>query len=453
MNRFVARLILLAMSAVFLAQCQTTNDTAAVNIAAFELPEIGGIRTPGILPVWTGNGANSIGRHGINLKMLMRADNFDALIELEGFSTAELMPDGQLRRTEHYRTLDVNVKKHGLYGGSAYAKVEVPENLFIEEIWSATGQLVSYRAFDVDLKEVRVVGDEKVGKAMLLILGQFFLDNTLHRRPFIHGRPELGDFIYPRTYSEAVTRFQNLLPALERGGQSSAQMSLIKWAKHSIELFRDNSNKVTLDSDVQIRGRWSLNGKHYIFASGRYQLAYNDSAEITLELDADLNVLIDPSSGVQRAFFGTMRQRSNLEGTGGDLRAEFQFNYQLPLYTDQELNTISSVDSATTGESSIVPMAISWVGVENLMIGKLSFTQNAGKGEIRATAGALSCRGNWQFVSGEYGTSNVPRGTWAMTCSNGKAAAGSYVSTKPANGTGRGRDTDGNDVKLTFGSN
>ena len=114
---------------------------------------------------------------------------------------------------------------------------------------------------------------------------------------------------------------------------------------------------------------------------------------------------------------------------------------------------IATKQKSPTNDWQSVPLAASWESKENLLAGVLKYKNNGGKGSIEASAGNISCKGTWQFVSGKYGTNNLPIGTWAIACNDGSAASGTYKSNKLGKGTGRGTDADGNTVKLTFGLN
>jgi hypothetical protein len=120
--------------------------------------------------------------------------------------------------------------------------------------------------------------------------------------------------------------------------------------------------------------------------------------------------------------------------------------------TDEKGGDATKQNSLAEGWQS-VPLAASWESKEDLLAGLLKYKNNAGKGLIEASAGNISCKGRWQFVSGKYGTSNPPIGTWAIACNDGSAASGTYKSDKLGRGIGRGTDANGKIVKLTFGLN
>jgi hypothetical protein len=98
-----------------------------------------------------------------------------------------------------------------------------------------------------------------------------------------------------------------------------------------------------------------------------------------------------------------------------------------------------------------VPFAASWEGRDDLLSGVLKYQDDKGRGALEAATGEVTCRGQWQFVSGTYGTSDPPTGTWSIACTDGRAASGTYVSDRLGKGVGRGTDAEGRAVKITYG--
>ena len=86
------------------------------------------------------------------------------------------------------------------------------------------------------------------------------------------------------------------------------------------------------------------------------------------------------------------------------------------------------------------------------MLGRMYAEQNGGRGTFRLPLPnkSGSCEGTWQWVSGEYGTNDLPNGTWAIACDNGMAASGTYKSAEDRKGTGIGTDVQGRKVRITY---
>lgn len=99
------------------------------------------------------------------------------------------------------------------------------------------------------------------------------------------------------------------------------------------------------------------------------------------------------------------------------------------------------------------PFVLSWEGEADRLSGTVTFTQEGGHGEITIPVPEWSatCSGRWQYESGKYGTVDLPKGIWRISCSNGLTAAGSYVSDAEGRGTGTGRDARGRAVRVSFG--
>lgn len=104
-----------------------------------------------------------------------------------------------------------------------------------------------------------------------------------------------------------------------------------------------------------------------------------------------------------------------------------------------------------TISTNSVPIAINWEGLGDLLLGRLTYSNQQGEGEIHVSVPGTECKGSWKYASGKYGTPSPPEGVWSLTCSNGKAASGTYVSDAPNQGTGSGKDAAGNRIRVTYG--
>jgi len=93
------------------------------------------------------------------------------------------------------------------------------------------------------------------------------------------------------------------------------------------------------------------------------------------------------------------------------------------------------------------PIALNWEGQSELIAGTVSVSGSNGQGTISADLpnGAGSCKGTYTLAPSKEA------GVWSMSCTNGKAASGTYKTTHNGRGAiGNGTDTDGRKVKFTI---
>ena len=117
---------------------------------------------------------------------------------------------------------------------------------------------------------------------------------------------------------------------------------------------------------------------------------------------------------------------------------------------------VPQTDKRSVGRSPAktytAPFTAHWEGAKDVLQGTMSYVQAGGKGDIMASYGDVDCQGRWQWVAGEYGTEQLPHGTWSITCTDGRSASGTYLSSKPDQSEGQGVDSDGKQVRITVGT-
>lgn len=130
---------------------------------------------------------------------------------------------------------------------------------------------------------------------------------------------------------------------------------------------------------------------------------------------------------------------------------------------DIEIAGVDSVDLGTAIAPSIQPsaapspvfknamtrpIAFSWEGYSTLAAGTATLEESGKSGRIGISLpnGEASCEGRY-----EYGATT--KGTWAVACSNGMAASGTFEGLGAGKGSqGNGKDTKGRAVKFTVGA-
>ncbi|OSQ37255.1 hypothetical protein TMES_15175 [Thalassospira mesophila] len=78
--------------------------------------------------------------------------------------------------------------------------------------------------------------------------------------------------------------------------------------------------------------------------------------------------------------------------------------------------------------------------------GALKFDKPAGEGTMIIDDANRHCEGYWRHEGGSYQTPTVPFGTWAVFCTDGTSARGSYGSADPSHVKGDGKDNNGQPV-------
>lgn len=91
------------------------------------------------------------------------------------------------------------------------------------------------------------------------------------------------------------------------------------------------------------------------------------------------------------------------------------------------------------------PIAISWGGMEGLIAGEVELRQGEGSVSARLPDGKGTCRGS-------YRATDRAVGTWAVACTDGRSASGTYRALGAGKGAvGEGFDAHGNQVRYTLG--
>ncbi len=100
-----------------------------------------------------------------------------------------------------------------------------------------------------------------------------------------------------------------------------------------------------------------------------------------------------------------------------------------------------------------LPLKARWEGIQENLTGKFlaASTNRSGRIWFALPGKSGECTGEWSHESGEYETPEPHTGSWLLLCTNGMSASGTYVSTEPRKGTGKGKDRNGNAVNFTFG--
>ncbi|OKH87010.1 hypothetical protein [Thalassospira sp. TSL5-1] len=75
--------------------------------------------------------------------------------------------------------------------------------------------------------------------------------------------------------------------------------------------------------------------------------------------------------------------------------------------------------------------------------GVLKFDKPAGEGTMIVDSGDRHCEGYWQHQGGRYQSATLPFGNWAIFCSDGISARGTYNSPDPSQVKGEGQDSNG----------
>lgn len=135
------------------------------------------------------------------------------------------------------------------------------------------------------------------------------------------------------------------------------------------------------------------------------------------------------------------------------IQGEYVPPRRAPLTAAAPSTTPPPVASASPSTSSQrVPLAVQWEGVDAPMAGELLLTGDgrSGRIEFKLARDNATCSGTWSLTEGSAGAAT--KGMWATACSNGYTATGTYESPGPGRGTGKGTDSSGKNVRLSFGS-
>lgn len=127
-------------------------------------------------------------------------------------------------------------------------------------------------------------------------------------------------------------------------------------------------------------------------------------------------------------------------------------------YSNSSSNA-KSVASATPSTNSAneqkeISIAFLWGNSGSPMLGKMTVSLNRGRGRLvlgfEDNGKKITCNGNWQYISGSYGSEKQPNGTWALACKNGQTATGTYISHENLHGKCIGLDDQGRSVTCTY---
>lgn len=115
-----------------------------------------------------------------------------------------------------------------------------------------------------------------------------------------------------------------------------------------------------------------------------------------------------------------------------------------PPSTTQKQNSASS-ESNTSQAKNAYPFAASWGGYDGLMAGTVTIEENRQKGKFK-----MKLPNNDGDCSGMFEIQISPKGTWAISCTNGMTAVGTYeITNNGKTSKGSGLDAKGNKVQFT----
>lgn len=147
-------------------------------------------------------------------------------------------------------------------------------------------------------------------------------------------------------------------------------------------------------------------------------------------------------------FEGTIDSGTWSSDSGRDCRGAYITALQGRTSTQTRVATAALRDAKTPGSATeSIPIAISWQGIEDVLLGELSFSDQDDGGAIEVRGSRIFCHGQWKWAQGREGDG----GSWTVSCSNGKVASGTFSYRGQRQGTGQGVDTALNEVKVTFG--
>jgi len=172
--------------------------------------------------------------------------------------------------------------------------------------------------------------------------------------------------------------------------------------------------------------------------------------------DGNLRVHVCGQSGIERRVLRTTALAfiSELERDGRRLRTP---NEPTPPYkiASAELFEIISKSGGQTSPTPSAskngwqtrPIAIRWQGISDLVAGEISIKANNRAGTMKATI-----PGSSQTCEGTYQLGSDSTGSWALACTNGLTATGTFTAFGSDKGSsGNGKDSRGNAIQFTIG--
>ncbi len=195
----------------------------------------------------------------------------------------------------------------------------------------------------------------------------------------------------------------------------------------------------------------SGNGIISTFNYGEFSSGNNNCIYFMFYPNADTKLAGGGGWGTAEPIHGYYCYKTNKEAALKKIRQLRFSTASIPLDNNAAKDTPNARRAART-ES--LPLAISWEGYRELMIGKLLFveTSSGAKMSLTLPKNDGTCQGIYQIAGGSFGTSYLPHGSWAMSCTNGRLASGRYASTGPNRGNGEGTDDLGNKIRVTIGA-
>ncbi|WP_417844181.1 hypothetical protein [Thalassospira sp.] len=110
---------------------------------------------------------------------------------------------------------------------------------------------------------------------------------------------------------------------------------------------------------------------------------------------------------------------------------------QTTIITGEQTNTTISPDEG-------IGIMTRWNNIEGR--GALKFDKPAGEGTMIIDDANRHCEGYWQHKDGRYNSATLPFGNWAIFCTDGTSARGTYTSSSPSQVKGDGQDNTGQPV-------
>jgi hypothetical protein len=115
-----------------------------------------------------------------------------------------------------------------------------------------------------------------------------------------------------------------------------------------------------------------------------------------------------------------------------------------PPSTTQKQNSTSSPPT-NIQEKNVYPFAAAWGGYDGLMAGTVTIEESRQKGKFK-----MKLPNNDGDCAGMFEIQISPKGTWAISCTNGMTAVGTYeITNNGKSSKGSGLDAKGNKVQFT----
>ena len=147
-------------------------------------------------------------------------------------------------------------------------------------------------------------------------------------------------------------------------------------------------------------------------------------------------------------FAGALKEWKSLAIKGDATLEYYRASAQQKLARLDAGNPASTPTKPSTGSPKTRPIAVEWEGYRKLIAGKIELDEQKGGGTI-----SMLLPDNDGSCTGSYKYDSKRSGSWAMACTNGMAASGTFESHGKGKGSsGEGTDTKGRKVRYTLGA-